>query len=97
MIYALDPDANGKKLWEVKLGNGGALGGIEWGFAADGENVYVPMADVSGAARKPGITALEDCDRRKALARSRAKGRRAVGGQRAATTLNRRRRRLSPE
>ena len=54
-----DPDANGKKLWEVKLGNGGALGGIEWGFTADNENVYVPMADPGGAARKPGITALK--------------------------------------
>jgi polyvinyl alcohol dehydrogenase (cytochrome) len=59
VIYALDPDDNGKKMWEVKVGNGGALGGIEWGFAADGENVYVPVADVGGAARKPGITALK--------------------------------------
>jgi len=59
VIYALDPDDNGKKVWEVKVGNGGALGGIEWGFAADGENVYVPVADVGGAARKPGITALK--------------------------------------
>jgi polyvinyl alcohol dehydrogenase (cytochrome) len=59
VIYALDPDENGKKVWEVKVGNGGALGGIEWGFAADGENVYVPVADVGGAARKPGITALK--------------------------------------
>lgn len=59
VIYALDPDDKGKKVWEVKVGNGGALGGIEWGFAADGENVYVPVADVGGAARKPGITALK--------------------------------------
>jgi polyvinyl alcohol dehydrogenase (cytochrome) len=59
VMYALDPDDKGKKLWEVKVGNGGALGGIEWGFAADGENVYVPVADVGGAARKPGITALK--------------------------------------
>jgi polyvinyl alcohol dehydrogenase (cytochrome) len=59
VMYALDPDDNGKKLWEAKLGSGGALGGIEWGFAADAENVYVPMADVGGAARKPGITALK--------------------------------------
>ena len=59
VIYALDPDDNGKKVWEVKVGNGGALGGIEWGFAADGDNVYVPVADVGGAARKPGITALK--------------------------------------
>ncbi len=59
VMYALDPDDHGKKLWEVKVGAGGALGGIEWGFAADGENVYVPVADVGGAARKPGITALK--------------------------------------
>src|SRR5262249_60776714 len=59
VIYALDPDDNGKKVWEVKVGNGGALGGIEWGFAADGENVYVPVADVGGAARNPGVKALE--------------------------------------
>ncbi|MGA9774187.1 MAG: PQQ-binding-like beta-propeller repeat protein [Blastocatellia bacterium] len=59
VVYALDPDNNGKILWQVRVGNGGALGGIEWGFAADEENVYVPVADVSGAARKPGITALK--------------------------------------
>ncbi|MDQ3011462.1 MAG: PQQ-binding-like beta-propeller repeat protein [Acidobacteriota bacterium] len=59
VMWAFDPDNNGKALWQVKIGNGGALGGIEWGFAADTENVYVPMADVSGAARKPGITALK--------------------------------------
>jgi polyvinyl alcohol dehydrogenase (cytochrome) len=59
VIYALDPDNNGKKLWEVKVGNGGALGGIEWGFAADEQNVYVPVADVGGANRKPGLTALK--------------------------------------
>ena len=59
VIYALDPDSNGKKIWEVKVGNGGALGGIEWGYAADEQNVYVPVADVSGANRKPGLTALK--------------------------------------
>jgi polyvinyl alcohol dehydrogenase (cytochrome) len=58
VMYALDPDNDGKKLWEVKVGNGGALGGIQWGFAVDTENVYIPVADVSGAARRPGITAL---------------------------------------
>ena len=58
VMYALDPDNDGKKLWEVKVGNGGALGGIQWGFAVDTENIYIPVADVSGAARRPGITAL---------------------------------------
>jgi len=59
VMWAFDPDNNGKALWQVKVGNGGALGGIEWGFAADGENVYVPVADPGGAARKPGLTALK--------------------------------------
>jgi len=62
VIYALDPDQKGKILWQVRLGAGGALGGIEWGFAADEKYVYVPMADVSGPARKPGITALHIID-----------------------------------
>ncbi len=59
VMWAFDPDQDGKVLWQVKVGNGGALGGIEWGFAADGENVYVPVADPGGAARKPGLTALK--------------------------------------
>jgi polyvinyl alcohol dehydrogenase (cytochrome) len=58
VIYALDPDSGGKILWQARLGIGGALGGIQWGFTADERNVYVPNADVFGAGRKPGITAL---------------------------------------
>ncbi|MGH9753398.1 MAG: PQQ-binding-like beta-propeller repeat protein [Blastocatellia bacterium] len=60
VMWAFDPDNNGKVLWQVKVGNGGALGGIEWGFAADAENVYIPVADPGGgAARRPGLTALK--------------------------------------
>jgi polyvinyl alcohol dehydrogenase (cytochrome) len=61
VMWALDPDNNGKVLWEVKVGNGGALGGIEWGFAADEQNLYVPVADPGGQPdkRKPGITAIK--------------------------------------
>jgi polyvinyl alcohol dehydrogenase (cytochrome) len=59
VMWAFDPDDNGKVLWQMKVGNGGALGGIEWGFAADLENVYIPVADPGGAARKPGLTALK--------------------------------------
>ena len=58
VMWAFDPD-DGKVLWKVKVGNGGALGGIEWGFAADTQNVYIPIADPSGAERKPGLTALK--------------------------------------
>jgi polyvinyl alcohol dehydrogenase (cytochrome) len=61
VMWALDPDNNGKVLWQEKVGNGGALGGIEWGFAADEQNVYIPVADPGGQPdkRKPGITALK--------------------------------------
>lgn len=60
MIYALDPDNNGRIVWEYKAGGGGALGGIEWGPAADAETVYVAVADPGGQPdkRKPGLTAL---------------------------------------
>ena len=46
MLYALDPDNDGKLLWQVSAGRGGALGGIEWGPAADDQNVYVAISDV---------------------------------------------------
>lgn len=61
ILFALDPDNQGKKLWENKLGSGTALGGIEWGFAADATTVYVPVADPFGApdTRKPGLSAVK--------------------------------------
>lgn len=61
ILFALDPDNQGKKLWEVKLGAGTALGGIEWGFTADATNVYVPVADPFGQPdqRKPGLSAVK--------------------------------------
>lgn len=46
VVYGLDPDAGGKLLWQVRVGKGGELGGIEWGSAADEEHVYVPVSDV---------------------------------------------------
>ncbi len=52
VVYALDPDKQGEVLWQYRAGKGGGLGGIEWGFAADSENVYVPIAD--GNAPTPG-------------------------------------------
>jgi len=46
VVYGLDPDREGKKVWEFRAGKGGALGGIEWGSAADEEYAYVPVSDV---------------------------------------------------
>lgn len=61
-VYGLDPDNRGKILWQRKVGEGSALGGVEWGFAADGEHAYVAIADVFArppAKARPGIAALK--------------------------------------
>ncbi len=55
VIYAVDPDTRGRILWQSRVGQGGTVGGIEWGSATDGRNVYVALSDISfDVARKPG-------------------------------------------
>jgi len=44
-VLALDPDNKGEILWKTNIGHGGPLGGIEWGPAADSENVYAALSD----------------------------------------------------
>lgn len=46
VLWGIDPDNKGELLWEFRAGKGGALGGIEWGTAADLVNAYAPVADV---------------------------------------------------
>ncbi len=46
VIYAVDPDRRGQILWQSKIGEGGTVGGIEWGPASDGRNVYVALSDI---------------------------------------------------
>lgn len=46
VVYGMAPDENGKVLWQYRAGKGSALGGIEWGSAADDQNIYVPVSDV---------------------------------------------------
>jgi polyvinyl alcohol dehydrogenase (cytochrome) len=46
VAYGLDPDAKGAVLWRYRAGQGTALGGIEWGSAADDRLMYVPVSDV---------------------------------------------------
>jgi polyvinyl alcohol dehydrogenase (cytochrome) len=46
MVYALDPDHDGAKLWERRVGQGGSMGGVQWGSAADGSNLYVAVSDI---------------------------------------------------
>jgi polyvinyl alcohol dehydrogenase (cytochrome) len=58
-IYALDPLNEGEIVWQHRLSPGSALGGVEFGPAADEHNVYVGISDVvtrNGAS--PGINAI---------------------------------------
>jgi polyvinyl alcohol dehydrogenase (cytochrome) len=57
VAYGLDPDNGGKTLWQVKLGRGGAAGGVEWGMASDKANAYVAIAD-GGRGGTPGLNAV---------------------------------------
>lgn len=45
VVHALDPDQQGEVLWQTRVGKGGPLGGVEWGNASDGKNVYVAVSD----------------------------------------------------
>jgi polyvinyl alcohol dehydrogenase (cytochrome) len=46
IAYALDPDKDGALLWQTRIGKGGPLGGIMWGSATDGKNIYVAESDL---------------------------------------------------
>jgi polyvinyl alcohol dehydrogenase (cytochrome) len=54
VVWGLDPDQRGKVLWQTRLGQGSALGGIEWGPTADLENAYVAVSDVINPQGRPG-------------------------------------------
>jgi polyvinyl alcohol dehydrogenase (cytochrome) len=59
-VFGIDPDL-GTTLWRSKVGAGSAMGGIEWGMAADGERLYVAVADMFAPPTKgkPGLFALD--------------------------------------
>ena len=55
IVWGLDPDQRGKVLWQTRVGQGSALGGIEWGPTADLENAYVAVSDLlSRGENRPG-------------------------------------------
>jgi polyvinyl alcohol dehydrogenase (cytochrome) len=60
VVYALDPDRQGKIIWKIRIAKGGREGGVEWG-GAEGEGVaYFPVSDwrQSVAEVGGGLTAL---------------------------------------
>jgi polyvinyl alcohol dehydrogenase (cytochrome) len=47
VVYALDPDRKGEILWQVRVGQGGTNGGVQWGMASDGQKVYAATSDTT--------------------------------------------------
>lgn len=63
VIWALDPDHQGKTIWEQQVGKGSSGGGVLWGIAIDNERVYVPNGffdpknrDASGGMAAIGLS-----------------------------------------
>jgi polyvinyl alcohol dehydrogenase (cytochrome) len=55
VLHALDPDNEGKIVWQQKLGAGSILGGIQWGPAADSETAYAAISDIGFMPGAEGI------------------------------------------
>jgi polyvinyl alcohol dehydrogenase (cytochrome) len=56
--WAIDPDKEGALVWERKVGKGSALGGVEWGSAADDRYGYFATADQQAGIAAGGLSAL---------------------------------------
>jgi polyvinyl alcohol dehydrogenase (cytochrome) len=72
MAYAMDPDQQGKVLWQVRLGKGSGLGGM-WGAAIEGDRAYIGTADLL-TETPGGVHALNLADGSVAWAAPRPKG-----------------------
>jgi polyvinyl alcohol dehydrogenase (cytochrome) len=62
-VYALDPDTH-LLAWKTKVGRGGIMGGIYFGMASHGNNLFVPVSDPPDGytyeeVPRPGLYALE--------------------------------------
>jgi len=65
MVHAIDPDRKGAIVWEQRVGRGSALGGIQWGPAADDNNVYAALSDIGMKLKQaPGAVATVELNGR---------------------------------
>ncbi len=63
IAYGIDPDT-GKKLWQSRIGRGGAAGGTVFGLAAGNGRAYIPISDMGNIPDEafpasPGLYALD--------------------------------------
>jgi polyvinyl alcohol dehydrogenase (cytochrome) len=52
MVYGLDPDSRGKIIWQLRVGRGSTVGGVQWGMASDGRNAYAAVSDMVRVPRQ---------------------------------------------
>lgn len=64
LVYAMDPDQDGKIVWQKRVGKGGTMGGVHWGMSSNGSSLFVGISDlptrnpyVEGPAQ-PGLHAM---------------------------------------
>lgn len=60
VVHAIDPDQQGKVIWQKALSSGGVLGGIQWGTATDGKTVYVALSDAKLETVPKGTPGAQD-------------------------------------
>jgi len=62
-VFALDPDNDGRILWQTGVGRGGAAGGVLWGMAWAQGRLLVPISDrehpIPYGPGRPGLYALD--------------------------------------
>jgi polyvinyl alcohol dehydrogenase (cytochrome) len=61
VIFGFDPDASGKIVWEQRVAQGSSSGGVFWGSATDGVNIYAANADfvAENPAASGGMNAVD--------------------------------------
>jgi polyvinyl alcohol dehydrogenase (cytochrome) len=63
VMHGVDPES-GELLWKTRAGEGGILGGIEWGFATDGSVAYISLSNAleKKAGEAGGLVAMNVLD-----------------------------------
>ena len=61
VVFGFDPDAAGRIVWQQRVAQGSSSGGVFWGSATDGVNIYAANADFVAAdpASSGGMNALD--------------------------------------